>query len=102
MSTLVTEGDGTASYDLRHTLTRLDPADGSVRAHEEAPSPGEPGAPRPRICYLSGATGEVGVDGERLAIDPLLGGAGGVSPSPDASTLLVPTRAGLLLRYDRA
>lgn len=103
-STPVTEPDGTASSEDRRTLTRLDANDGSIRAVEELPDDDGVWAARlrPRFQRVSGATDRVYVDGEVLAIDPLLGGADGVYPSPDESMILVPTRAGLLLRFDRA
>lgn len=104
MTTPVTEPDGTASSDDRRTITRLDPADGSIRAVDEVSTDDglRVAHPRPRFQRVSGATDRVFVDGEMLAIHPLLGGADGVYPSPDESILLVPTRAGLLLRFDRA
>lgn len=99
------EPDGTPIVDDRVTVTTLDPRSGAVLAHRDEPEVPWSSAPYqlPRIhVVLRGAGGEVRVGDAALEIDPPLGAATNVFPSPDGATLLVSTRAGLLLRFDRA
>jgi hypothetical protein len=100
------EPDGTPVIEDRWTVSMLDPHDGRVLSHRDEPElpwrrMARAELPRIHLARGRGFDLEVRIGDATLPVPELLGAVAGASSSPGERTLLVFTKAGLLLCFDR-